>query len=122
MTKRPLKSIVVYMLEKRRTLEFSHRINNWTFLVFVFLWLFLLATCFMAVPPGFVESIYILLLIIGGTLIITSMAIYVMVIIVWVSDLMSSWKILAYNTLKVLLSIVLTLVAAIFKELMIYGI
>ena len=110
------------MLEKRRILELSHRINNWLFSGFLFIWFILLVSCFLPVPKEFVEALYIILLTVNITLVISMLFIYITAIIVHISDLIGSPRIVIITTVKMLVIIILTIAAMILKELMVYGI
>lgn len=110
------------MLEKRRVLELSHRINNWLFSGFLFIWLILLGCCFLPLPKEFIEALYTILLIVDITLGISISYIYIMALVVHISDKIGSPRILIVNTVKLVLITLFTTVAMILKELMVYGI
>lgn len=110
------------MLEKRRVLELSHRINNYFFSGFVFIWLILLGCCFLPIPKEFIEALYVILLITDVTLVISILYIYILAIIVHITDLIGSPRIVIVNTIKLVVITALTIIAMVLKELMVYGI
>lgn len=109
------------MLEKRRILYLSVRINNWIFASFLFFLVSLLILCWTPIPHEFVEAVYLLLLIFNLILILSCLVVYALIITVRISDLIFEGKLLLFNTLRLIFSIVLTALGMILKELMVYG-
>ena len=109
------------MIEKRRILHLSVRINNWIFACFLFFLFSLFILCFTPVQKEFVEAIYYLLLIFNFTLILSCFCIFILTAAVRRSDIVVEHKLLLFNTLRLVLSVVATGVGVILKELMVYG-
>lgn len=109
------------MLEKRRILYLSVRINNWIFACFLFFLFSLFILCLTPVQKEFVEAIYYLLLIFNFILILSCIVVFTLIIAVRIYDLIFEGKLLLFNTLRLTLSIVATILGMVLKELMVYG-
>lgn len=110
------------MLEKRRTLELTYRINTWLFVAFFILSLFLFALGFVPSNEVLTSFLYKAILFLNVFYVIHSVFVLILVIIVRVNDKISSPKIVIVTIIRMIVSVVLTTASMLLQTLTINGV
>lgn len=106
------------MIEKRRTLDLTFRINTYLFALFIAVFLILLFACFLPSNDTFATIVYKAVLFFNVFYIIHSIFVYILAIIVHIGDKVASPKIVVITTIRIILSIVISVLALLLKQLM----
>lgn len=110
------------MLEKRRTLELTYRINTWLFVLFIIFSAILFLLGFAPSNEVLTLFLYKAILFLNVFYIIHSLFVFILAVIVRVNDKVGSPKIVIATLIRSILSVLIAVLSMLLENLMIRGI